>query len=603
MSRALMRLRPGRRITLANTPPVGDFEYLRPVVGIDNDPVVLPQATAWGPGITFSAVDGKYHGTAVDTTEPPWAFTVTPSYSGDNADNLAQVQSAINTAASSMTGDTKIVLQKRTVALYTGALVFPVNNTGFKYGLIVIDADDNLPTQSPGHDSSLGDSSSRISPSDYDNMAEIWSTIGAEPTISTAPAARGVFVRGVFFSNRAAVLKYNMIFISPNGTGADITLSASYPENIIFSQCGWDGANYVVRALWMSGRGLACVDSYGDNIGFNAGQDTQFYWTNPNGEGPHKLHNTWSSVDGNCENYMTGGAGLQGPDGALLVGDIEVTQNYMTSPDPGIAHKNKIEHKAGVRALYEGNKFGFQNAGAQPGTILIRLTDQEGANPYVDTHDVVIANNYVQGGIGGINVVGFIFGAEVNLFETRRVCSVNNLVYQPSSSFTANCYSGWAGRVTYVSAFHNTFIGPVGAFDFPRNVYMVAVDPPANDNMRMDQNVMTFTTDTPGYQSYLKISLVDGTGPNIGEPMWANQFGTATSTCVENLMNYDPADPFNLYPNNLLAGDDIANMGFVDYDAGNYALTPASIGYQAVNGHDVGFNKPLFDSIQSRVST
>lgn len=608
MSR-IAEYRPGRRFVRR-----ARYEAYRPVVGPNRTPVVLPQATAWGPGMWYAAETGKYHGTAVDSREPTWEFTVTPTVGVDEAANMLALNTAILAACTSMTGNTKIVMQAG--ANYDGEIDIRANLTDFWLGIVTSGAA-SLPTQSDGLDSANGDSSSRVRLSDAVFMPKIHraSNPGLEGLINTANAAKRVFVRGLHFDNPAAVTYTTIGRFFPR---SDFANTAAYPEHIIMSQCIFDPGDFNRgrRAMLFGGRGLALVDSIGDHLGGDAECNLVL---NVYGEGPVKVHNTWSRVAGAAINFMIGGEPQ--PDqfsGTFVTHNIECTQNYMDSPtyvSPENKNKNKVECKFGVNYLIQGNKFGPSNGGGQPGSILIRLSDQDYFCPYVNTMNVTVADNYVTGGYGGVNVIGYIdtqhFPTPPHFFETSRVAIVNNLIdKQDDAVAKSNTLAFWDGKLDFIAAYHNTCLGSDGILERPWGFWLTsaagdAFTTPINENMTVRDNVFTIRSYLPPAEWFNVMLAEYATGLPFqqGQPAWDFHTNTANSAFINNLMTVGTVLPnSDLFDDQLRPGTDISDIGFTDYDGEDYVLTPSSLGYRAAaDGFDVGFNHALFQAQQDRV--
>jgi hypothetical protein len=433
MSRATMRLRPGRRFTSG----VGPYEHLRPV-DYAGSPLLLPQATAWGPGMWFDATDGQIKGTSVDSTEPTWGATVAFADAGTPALNASGLQTLLDSTVASLTQNVKITVPN--TSQFGGRILLPKNATAFKIGIIPADVS-MLPTQSPG--TSRGTYANRVDWAIRTSLPEFYPTGTNEPSFWTdsgsGSASRGYFLRGLHLTERgqAAEAQTAMIAIIPrNDTGheSDYQVSGNYAESIIISQCVFDGgANSIVRrGVALNGRGVAVVDCVGKGIGKTAG-DTQFVAVNY-GQGPYKCHNTWSSVTGATEGYMSGGEAL--PDAAVVdlnPCDQEITGNYFSRPNVGEygyisganGSKNFYEHKLGKRVVSDGNIGGYNDGGGQQYGVLIRLTDQFGNSPFADTSDVVCTNWKIIGGPGGYQVAQKLFTGPANTNKMRRIWLAN----------------------------------------------------------------------------------------------------------------------------------------------------------------------------------
>jgi hypothetical protein len=107
----------------------GDYAYLYDT----SAGALLPIDVGTGSRMLPNTTTGLYDGTTIDTTEPTWAFTVPLTDTGVPTTNFTNLQNAINTAASSMTGNTNITMPASFV--WRGKITFRRNVTGFIVGL------------------------------------------------------------------------------------------------------------------------------------------------------------------------------------------------------------------------------------------------------------------------------------------------------------------------------------------------------------------------------------------------------------------------------------------------------------------------------------
>jgi hypothetical protein len=180
------------------------------------------------------------------------------------------------------------------------------------------------------------------------------------------------------------------------------------------------------------------------------------------GVGPYKYTNCASSIGGPSENWMSGGVQLFGNADEFLPRDIEIRGNYLTKPMDvlsGNNHKNHIEVKFGGRVLIEGNVTDEHNELGQQACFVIKMTDQNGANPGTNTHDVLLMSNRQRKGPRGIALTGREFSTNRNRpfrYEVR-----NNLL-TPSTPTTGNGI-GLNNGVDGIHIRWNTWRAPTGS--------------------------------------------------------------------------------------------------------------------------------------------
>jgi len=122
--------------------PLQTFGYLAPTPGY-----LAPIDAMTGATMTFNATTGRMNGTAVNTTQPTWAFTDPLTDTGNVVTNFNNLQAKIDTHAASMTGNTAITYPPgfRT----RGRLMLRTNTTGFYVGIVPANPT-NLPPLADG---------------------------------------------------------------------------------------------------------------------------------------------------------------------------------------------------------------------------------------------------------------------------------------------------------------------------------------------------------------------------------------------------------------------------------------------------------------------
>lgn len=409
------------------------FEFFRPIA-YDSTPIVLPQATAWGPGMTYNPDTGKIDGTAMDHTEPSWAVTTAFTDQGSDTANASALQSFVNTVAMTYAANTLITVPN--TSLFKGSLDLPTTDGTFWIGIKPADGS-MLPALSPG--TSRGTYANRVDPSLHGQLPEFYPSLGGSgspiKTIGTGGASsKKYYLRGLNVTARG-MAAFGLTTLVNIATTGSTSITANYPEGVVLAQILFDGLGNgsTRRAVGVIARGVAVVDCYGDGIG-QLGSDSQFVEM-LYGQGPLKMHNCWTRIDGPAENIMVGGEQQPVGDANFQPTNIEITGNFLDKPQSGdygwlggADDKNWVEIKAGSQGVVDGNTCGYHDGGGQNHGSIIWLTDQTGDNPNTDTRDWVFTNNAaLRGGPGLLSINAKGFTGVDNLNQPRRTWVANNV--------------------------------------------------------------------------------------------------------------------------------------------------------------------------------
>jgi hypothetical protein len=299
-----------------------------------------------------------------------------------------------------------------------------------------------------------------------------------------------------------------------------------------------------------------------------------------NGPGPFKIVNNY--LEGAGENVMFGGAD---PWIAQLVpSDIEVRRNHFYKPLSwkGVwTIKNHFELKNGRRVLLEANVLENCWASGQGGNVILTqaLTDNNTA-AWVTVQDITIRNNWITNAPQGITIASRV------------------------------AYAG-SGRPALMPS------QPSQRFAITNNVFdKIGSDPSLGDPFQLIalygdlQNVTV--AHNSGMTHYFTLAL-DGT-PEAGLIVRDNVFargrygvgGTGTGEGTATLTTYAPGARFegnvifgngyggataSAYPANNSFTSTPDGVGFVNYSAGDYTLSPSSsFRGRATDGTDPGAN-------------
>jgi hypothetical protein len=487
-------------------------------------------------------------------------LTIIPVHGGDN------LQAAVDAA---QYGDTLV--------LDAGATFGPIK-LPYKDGDGWITIESAALDQLPPH-------GQRVGPEDADLMPKIVALNGGN-AISTAPYSHNYHLIGLeVLPQTPATTVYDLVALG-NADAAQQSTLDQVPHDFRIDRCyihGWHGA-YLKRGIALNSAATDVTDSYLAEI-HAVGQDTQAAggW---NGPGPFRIINNYLEAAG--ENVMFGGALATIPN--LVPSDITIRHNLFYKPlswninDPDHYEgyhwtvKNSFELKNAARVLVDANQFTNCWVDAQTGfAIVLTPRSENGAMPWATVQDVTFANNVVNHAGGGVNILGSDdTGASQ---QTQRILIRNNLFLDIGGGVWGNngrlfqLLGGPEGGTVDVTIDHNTAFptyaivtasGMHTAFVFTNNIIPHGRYGFIGDGL--GEGTRTLDADFPGYV------------------FLANVLPGANAALY-------PAD--NYFPASL---DDV---GFVDWQGGNYRLSDSSpyLG-AATDGTDIGCN---IDTLEHRL--
>jgi uncharacterized protein (TIGR03437 family) len=478
------------------------------------------------------------------------AATITVAPSGN-------LQTAINAA---QYGDTIIV---QAGATYNVSLTLP---NKFGTGEIVIQSSraSELPE------------GVRVSPAQAALFAKFQSSIPAEPVVKTQPGAHHYRFVGIEFTSTPTVVIYDIIRLG-EGRLTQTTLD-SVPHHLVIDRCyihGWDTQD-VQRGISLNSSETTISNSYISEI-HGVGYDTQAIagW---NGPGPFKIINNY--LEGAGENVLFGGSDPANQD--MIPSNIEVRRNYVFKPltwkvgHPTYAGKhwtvkNSLELKNAKNVVIDGNVFENNWTDGQTGIpILFTVRNQDGTAPYSIILNVTFTNNIVKGAEGALNLLGT--DNEKPSARSSGLMIANNLFTDISGPFlTMNGYYN-------VTLDHNTSFQKYNTYTLYAQQSLNFV---ATNNL---------TIENP-YGIY-------GEGGYLGTPALTNW--TPSYVFKKNLMVAASASENptgNFYPIK------VADVGFVDFAGGNYALSATSQYRNAgTDGKDIGVDFAQLSAAQNGVA-
>ena len=434
-------------------------------------------------------------------------------------------------------------------ATFAGSFVLPVKSGP---GWIVVRTsapDSSLPR--PGH---------RIDPSYAASLPKLVSPHSL-PAIRAAPGANYLWFLGIEVHPAPGTFSFNLVEL-----GASETSEVDLPNHLIFDRCYIHGDPLLGsrRGIAMNGKWIAVIDSYISDFKDTA-SDSQAVagW---NGSGPFKIVNNYLEAAG--DNVLFGGADPQ--ISGLVPSDIEVRGNHFFKPVSWMGSawqvKNLLELKNARRVLVDGNIFEHNWPAAQNGfSILFTVRNQDGTAPWSVVEDVTFTHNIVRHVSSAMNILG-----QDDLYpsqQMKRILIQNNLFNDVSAA-------NWGG--------------------FGRLFQMLS----GTANVTIDHNTAFHTGDVisasgiPHTAFYYQNNL----SPH-------NQYGVGGSGTYGNpLLTLGTYFPDAIFVRNVLAGGNpvmypidnffpptLADVGFVDLEAGDYRLAAGSPFKNAgTDGEDLG---------------
>jgi len=393
----------------------------------------------------------------------------------------------------------------------------------------------------------------RVNPKQSALFAKL-QTPNVAPIITTAAGAHHYRFQGIEFATTSSTKQvYDMIRLG-EGRGEQKTPDV-VPHDLVIDRCYIHGADAqdVQRGISLNSAATTISNSYISEI-HGAGFDTQAIagW---NGPGPFHIINNYLEAAG--ENIMFGGADPGIKD--MVPSDIEIRGNHMFKPlswkvgHPSYAGKhwtvkNLLELKNAKNVVIDGNVFENNWADGQAGiAILFTVRNQEGSAPWSIVQNIKFTNNIVRGSDGG--ALNFL-GSE-NEKPSQR-CSValisNNLFTDIHGPFlTMNGFND-------VTIIHNTHL--------QTGNIAILYGTPAEKFVYRDNLTIR------GSKGYGVFGDATGEG-NVA----LKKFLTPDAVFRNNVLIGADA---SLYPKDNQYPSSIDSVGFVNFEKGDYRLSPAS---------------------------
>jgi len=462
------------------------------------------------------------------------------------------------------------VIQLQAGATFTGNFKLP-KKTGDDWIYIVSSQLNRLPE------------GARVGPEDAVHMARIVSP-NSDPALMTMFGAHHYRIAGIEISVEAA--NYNLILLGyglqqytdPLWTKASADTLDKLPHHITFDRVYLHSTSDVNRSrtgILADGRYIAVVDSHIANFKDTSDAQAICVWS---GQGPYKIANNYLEATG--ENIMFGGEDPKIAD--LVPSDIEIRGNDFFKPliwqqEDLWKVKNLFELKNAQRVLFSGNRLENNWVDGQAGTaVLFTVRNQSGGAPWSVVQDVTFENNIIRNAVNGFAITG-----EDDLQDsqqTKRILIRNNILQDISRGFFTISTPAYEGKRHPV-------------LDLTINNNLLLFSGMGNEAVRLQSpfiQVQNFVFEN-------NILAHGDYGLNISDER-ALDYSFGNNVIVLNpgeriyawyLANFNSA-----YPNNFKA-DGMGNVGFIDYDQGNYRLSDLCPHKGAgTDGKDVG---PDFD--------
>lgn len=461
------------------------------------------------------------------------------------------LQAAIDAAAP---GDT---LELAAGATYAGTIHLPKKDG---------DAWITIRTATP--DASFPAPGTRVGPSDAPAMAKITAPAGL-PALATDAGAHHYRLIGL---ELVPVDKVDVYVLAQIGSASEPSVDA-LAHDIVLDRMWIHGYpdHYLKRCIGLDAARAAVIDSYVSDC-HAEGQDAQAI-AGFNGPGPFKIVN--NHLEGSGENVMFGGATPAIQD--LVPSDIEIARNHFYKPltwkadDPSYAGthwsvKNLFELKNARRVLARCNVFENNWADAQVGfAIVLTPRGENGKAPWATVEDLTFVDNIVRHTASGVNTLGIDDGGPAQV--AKRLLIQNNLFVDVNGP----AWGGGAGWLYQIlSGVEQEKIDHNTGF---QSSSLVSADGAPSPGF-------VFTNNLSPHNSY----GVKGSGQGVGQTTIDAYF--PGSTFQKNVL---VGGPEKSYPMGNFFPATMQDVGFVDYDAGDFRLKPDSPYAKAgTDGLDVG---------------
>jgi hypothetical protein len=488
---------------------------------------------------SISVASGSGGGSPPPAPPPPGSGGTINVPAGGN------LQAAIDSA---QPGDTILLAPG---AIYRGIFNLPVKG-GASY----------ITIRSAASDAQLPGAGVRITPQWAAQLPRIQGGVAGAPAFTTSPGAHHYRLQFLeIFSSYAA----NQI-VELGSVGSQQNSPDEVPHDFVIDRCyiHGDPSNGQKRGIALNTATTSIVNSYISDIKSNQ-EDSQAIasW---NGPGPYTIENNYLEAAG--ENILFGGGDPSISN--LIASDISIRFNYITKQPSWRGQswtvKNLIELKNAQRVVIDSNVIEYCWAAAQSGyAIVLSPRNQDGTAPWSVVQQVQFTNNIVRHISSGFNILG--------LDESTQ--TVTNDIVVRNNLFTDISKANWGGAAQLVLT-------------------------QGGRNVTFDHNTI-FTDGTSVV--YADVTTVTGfvfTNNILPDNAWAIMGGSA-SPGNGTIALYYPGAVFSrnvvvgansaAYPTNNFYPSTMTQVGFVDFNGGNYRLASSSpYKNRGTDGLDVGCN-------------
>jgi hypothetical protein len=391
-------------------------------------------------------------------------------------------------------------------------------------------------------------------------------------SVSTREKAHHYKFIGVEFAPAAnADYVYNLIDLG----ASDYNSMSQLPHHLVFDRCyvHSTGLNKARRGFALNSGDTTIINSHVSGFA-GAGDETQAIagW---NGSGPFHIINNY--LEGGGEVVLFGGSdpSIQG----LVPSDIELRRNFLHKPADWAGRatiKGTFELKNAKRVIVEGNVI---DTGIRVNAFAITVRNQNGGAPWSTIEDIQIVSNIVRNASTGVNILGTDDLKPSQ--EAKRISIVNN-VFQDLASPGDNAYFVQTNGADSVTVSHNT-VQQAG------NIVTSYGTPTKN---------FSFINNIVQYNSYGISCQVQGAPCSDSAFCLCFPKATIKGNVIADNLNVSASTPIqNNFPlGNFFVGS-YAQIGFVDYAAGNWTLSAASkIRKRATDGKDPGVDFDLLNA-------
>ena len=497
--------------------------------------------------------------------ERPTGATIYINDTGDPVQNGIDLQSALDNAQSGNV----IVLDAG--ATYKGSFKLR-KKTGNDWIYIESSALDRLPKEG-----------NRVVPQDDAHMPTLEVTSDWLPVIEAEAGAHHYRFTGIKFytakENGSGLIRLGY----DNGERADRFDKMNH--HIIFDRVYVTGtdSNHLRHGIVLEGMHMAVVDSHIDQMKDDGLADAQAIYVN-NSPGPFKIVNNRLEATG--ENFLSGGQEprIEG----LVPSDFEFRGNYFVKPDVWNKHsseyngynwsvKNLFELKNAQRVLLEGNTFENSWTDSQIGyAILLTPTIQGAVAEWTTVKDITIRNNFVTDARVFVSMSGARTANAPALPEQLERVSIEHNLATNIAHRMIDLNANIAGPIIDLSINNNTLL-----FD-PDTLgnAMISTDGkstpwPVVERFEIKNNIMEHAK----YGHHIA-------GSKPLDDVYVESFDWRHNVIIGGSRNV-PETNYN--PFDYLIVDSLDDVGFVDWQNGDYRLHDSSkfLGL-ATDGGDIG---------------